>query len=476
MEGKLVGGRYRLSGELGRGGMGVVWRAHDELLDRPVALKEVVLPPWVTAEDREETFTRVLREARAAARLRHPSVVTVYDVVIEGGHPWIAMELLPAVSLEDRLRSTGPLTEHEAAAMGLQILDALRVAHQAGIMHRDIKPANVMLLEDGGGAVLTDFGIAQIQGDATLTATGMLVGSPGFMAPERIEGVKAGPAADLWALGATLYAAVEGRAPFERQDHMAVLAAVLTRPHEPMRTASLLRPAIEGMLVKDVTRRMSHATAVAELTRVRESKPAVREERREDTRTDAHVATPTDGWVHSEHAPLARRVAMALLGLTAVLAGVLGVWDIVLAYPEPLHTPVSETFLLIFLVTLFFITFLLDEILDPVNAKLEWIYALAAALAATAALANWPMKMAIPDLWRGAYGAACVWFVLVALSTWQRSWLASIALAVAGLGLADIALTGSNPVLRAGVWLLYACWAGAGIVRLLRSRQAVERS
>lgn len=457
--------------------MGAVWRAHDELLDRPVALKEVLLPQWVTPEDREQTFARVLREARAAARLRHPAVVTVYDVVTEDGHPWIAMELLPAVSLEERIRSAGPLPEREAARIGLQVLDALRVAHAAGIMHRDIKPANVMLLDDGG-VVLTDFGIAQIEGDSQLTASGMLVGSPGFMAPERIQGLKAGAAADLWSLGATLYSAVEGRQPFHRSTPMAVLAAVLTQPQEPMANAVLLRPVIEGLLEKDAAVRMTHADAAQALK-------------------DVHAvpqddAAPEEGGAEkggTRAMPVPQQLqrgAVAVLGLSAALAVVLAGWEAVsmkaLAAPlldtsrQYVVVPyVFQAFLLLSLGSVLAVTFMLGSILDPVFERFEWVYAFSSVVALAAAAAVWPLRIEVPGLWRIAYGALCVWLLMVALSTWQRSRPAAILLAVSGLLMADTALSGGQPGLRGIAWALYACWAGLSVARLvMRSGRPVE--
>ncbi|MFI6322148.1 serine/threonine-protein kinase [Nonomuraea sp. NPDC050556] len=495
MEGRLVGGRYRLAGELGRGGMGAVWRAHDELLDRPVALKEVLLPQWVTPEDREQTFARVLREARAAARLRHPSVVTVYDVVTEDGHPWIAMELLPAVSLEERIRSSGPLPEREAARIGLQVLDALRVAHAAGIMHRDIKPANVMLLDDGG-VVLTDFGIAQIEGDSQLTASGMLVGSPGFMAPERIQGVKAGAAADLWSLGATLYSAVEGRQPFHRSTPMAVLAAVLTQPQEPMTKADLLRPVIEGLLEKDAAVRMTHADAATALKSVH----AVPQDATHNggAAEDAPEAGgPKEGGLTeggsegggTRALPVpqpVQRGAVVVLGLSGALAVALAGWEAVSmrAFPTPLFdisrqyvvAPTAfQALLVVLLGSVLAVTFMLGSILDPVFERFEWVYAFSSVVALAAAAAVWPLRIEVPGLWRIAYGALCVWLLMVALSTWQRSRPAAILLAVSGLLLADTALSGGQPGLRGVAWVLYACWAGLAIARItLRSGRQAE--
>jgi len=257
-------GRYRLVAPLASGGMGTVWRAHDLTLDRPVAVKEVLLPPGLDEEAREVLRRRTLREARAAAQLRHPAIVTVYDVVEHDGRPWIVMELVPSQSLEQVIRTSGGLPPAEVAGIGLRILDALVTAHAAGVQHRDVKPANVLLADDGR-VVLTDFGIARHVGDETLTTAGLLVGSPNYLAPERARGhTLPGLASDLWSLGATMYTAVEGHPPFERNGPLPTLAAVVMDEPEPPRKAGLLRPVIDGLLVKepayrldaDTTRRM----------------------------------------------------------------------------------------------------------------------------------------------------------------------------------------------------------------------------
>ncbi|NUT43586.1 MAG: serine/threonine protein kinase [Thermoactinospora sp.] len=261
-----VGGRYRLAEELGRGGMGVVWSAHDEVLDRAVALKQVLLPDWVAAKEREQAFTRVLREARSAARLRHPGVITIHDVVMHEGSPWIVMELLPAESLHEVVDRWGPLTEDVAVEIGVKLLDALHAAHAVGITHRDVKPGNVLLLDDGG-VVLTDFGVAHVADSPTITGTGMLLGSPAFMAPERLEGRPATAASDLWALGATLYTAVEGDPPYRGPTPVAVLASILMSEPRPMERADRLRGVIAGLMAKDPGERMDFSTARAALVR-----------------------------------------------------------------------------------------------------------------------------------------------------------------------------------------------------------------
>jgi hypothetical protein len=263
----LLGRRYRLVDRIGRGGMGTVWHARDELLGREVAVKEVLLPVELDDTERDVLRRRAMREARAAARLSHPNVVTVYDVLEEDGRPWIVMELMHARSLADVVHEDGPLDVERVAAIGLDILDALGAAHAAGVLHRDVKPSNV-LLSDDGRVVLTDFGIADVEGDPALTATGLLLGAPAYMAPERARGDAVRPEADLWSLGATLYTAVEGRPPFDAEGAMATLAAVVTQPPAATRRAGPLRPVLEGLLRKDPRERLSAAETRRMLERV----------------------------------------------------------------------------------------------------------------------------------------------------------------------------------------------------------------
>lgn len=261
-QGRLIGRRYKLLSPVGRGGMGMVWHAHDVLLDRPVAVKELILPYGLDHAGLQVAHRRMMREARSAARLGHPGIVTVHDVVEEDGRPWIVMELVRAWSLEQAIRQSGPLPVIQAAEIGVRVLDALRHAHAAGILHRDVKPGNVLLTADR--VVLTDFGIAAIEGDVTITQTGLLMGSPAYVPPERLSGQPLTQAADLWSFGATLYAAVEGRPPYEGPDAIAVLGAVLTQePIKPQRAGALL-PVIEGLLRKNPAERMN-AAQVAEL-------------------------------------------------------------------------------------------------------------------------------------------------------------------------------------------------------------------
>jgi tRNA A-37 threonylcarbamoyl transferase component Bud32 len=246
---RLIADRYALETPIGQGGMGVVWGARDTLLGREVAIKEVRLPASIPDSERDSMRARVLREARAAARLNHPGAVTLYDVINEQGHAFIVMELIHAPTLAQTVATQGPLDPSRAAGIGLQVAAALAAAHQAGIVHRDVKPANVMVGDDGT-ARLTDFGIARVQGDPKLTSTGLIVGSPAYMAPEQASGEAAGPPADLWGLGATLYFAVEGRPPFERGGSIATMAAVVNDAPRPPQRAGTLGPVISSLLSK----------------------------------------------------------------------------------------------------------------------------------------------------------------------------------------------------------------------------------
>ncbi|MEU5270736.1 serine/threonine-protein kinase [Streptomyces hygroscopicus] len=260
--GRLLAGRYRLGEILGQGGMGTVWRAKDQTLGRTVAVKELRFPSSVEEDEKRRLITRTLREAKAIARIRSNGAVTVYDVVDEDDRPWIVMELIEGRSLADVVRDDGPLTPKRAAEVGLAVLDVLRAAHQAGILHRDVKPSNV-LISDDGRVVLTDFGIAQVEGDPSVTSTGMLVGAPSYISPERARGHKPGPPSDLWSLGGLLYAAVEGVPPYDKSTAIATLTAVMTEPVEPPKNAGPLEEVIYGLLVKDPERRLDDAGARA---------------------------------------------------------------------------------------------------------------------------------------------------------------------------------------------------------------------
>src|SRR3954464_15049784 len=252
----VVADRYRLVAPLGQGGMGRVWRATDVVLHRDVAIKELVPPPGLTPEERQEMRERSLREARAIARLNNINVVRVFDVLRTDADPWIVMEYVPSRSLHDILASDGPFNPVRAAEIGLGVLGALRAAHRAGVVHRDVKPGNVLIAADGR-VVLTDFGLATVPGDPNVTRTGLVLGSPAYIAPERARAGTAGPAADLWSLGATLYAAVEGSSPFARPSAIATLAALATENPPPARNAGPLKPVLNGLLRKDPTERIS---------------------------------------------------------------------------------------------------------------------------------------------------------------------------------------------------------------------------
>ena len=266
--GRVVAGRYRLQAPIGRGAMGVVWRARDQLLDRDVAIKEVQIADTLTDEERATAFQRTLREAKTAARLNHPAVVTVYDVAEDGGRPWIVMQLVDAQSLDQVLGASGPLSPRRAAEMARQLLSALSVAHAAGVMHRDVKPSNVLIGSDDR-AVLTDFGIATFADDPKLTQTGMVMGSPGFTAPERIRGEDASPASDLWSLGATVYAAVEGHGPFEqRGGAITTMSAIINEDAPEAPTAGALGPVIAALLRREPADRPDASEAARMITGV----------------------------------------------------------------------------------------------------------------------------------------------------------------------------------------------------------------
>ncbi|KAB1940285.1 protein kinase [Micromonospora sp. ALFpr18c] len=263
MQQLLIAGRYRLRDLVGTGGMGRVWLARDEMLHRDVAVKEVVLPSWLAEAEREELRLRTLREARTAARLNHPNVVRIYDVVHDRDSPWIVMEYVPSRSVQQIISAEGPLSPQRTARIGLAVLAALRAAHSAGVLHRDVKPHNVLVADDGR-VVLTDFGLATFDGgDGAMTGPGTVLGSPQFVAPERAREGVSDPRTDLWSLGATLYASVEGQSPYARSNAMATLSALATEPPDPMRRAGPLRPVLTGLLQRDPWRRLTAAEAEA---------------------------------------------------------------------------------------------------------------------------------------------------------------------------------------------------------------------
>jgi len=251
---RLIAGRYRLGEQLGRGGMGTVWRAVDTMLDRDVAVKELRLPRLVDDEERATMSARMLREARAAARIDHPNVVTIFDVAEEDGQPWIVMELVRGMSLAQELEKNGPIPPVQVAEMGLRLLAALEAAHEVGVLHRDVKPANVLLARNGR-VVLSDFGVASVEDSATLTQAGAMVGSPEYLAPEQIAGEPPGPASDLFSLGATLFEAVEGRAAYRRSTHAATLGAVAAGRFPEIFLAGPMTPVLKALMAKDPARR-----------------------------------------------------------------------------------------------------------------------------------------------------------------------------------------------------------------------------
>ncbi|MFF0109005.1 serine/threonine-protein kinase [Streptomyces hirsutus] len=261
---RVIAGRYRLLSPLGEGGMGTVWRARDEVLHREVAVKEVRAPAGLPTPDVERMYARLEREAWAAARVADRNVVTVYDVATEDGRPWIVMELVRGLSLAEVLDAEGPLDPQRAARVGAEVLAALRAAHDAGVLHRDVKPANVLIANDGR-IVLTDFGIATVEGSSALTMTGEVIGSPEFLAPERALGRTPGPESDLWSLGVLLYAAVEGSSPFRQDTPLSTLRAIVDEELPPPRRAGPLTPVIEGLLRKNPAERLSAVRAQQDL-------------------------------------------------------------------------------------------------------------------------------------------------------------------------------------------------------------------
>ena len=338
-EGSLIGGRYRIVSRLGSGGMGVVWRATDEFLERQVALKEVRLPAGVDATD--PGYRRTLREARASARLNHPGIVTVHDVTVEDDLPWIVMELVDGESLADLVARNGPLPAERVAEIARQLLAALGAAHDRGILHRDVKPANVLVA--GDRVVLTDFGIAAIEDGTALTETNQLIGSPQYISPERIVGKPAGPAADLWALGVTLHVALTGVSPFQRDDPQVVFAAVLT--YEPPPVPGRLSALVGGLLRKDPALRLTAAGANALLAPAPEPNPAPQhpapDQVIEEPAASASAAPPGQtppgptppGQSPLAPAPRRRGPALGLVALAVAVAAVV-VW---VALPDPIR-------------------------------------------------------------------------------------------------------------------------------------------
>ncbi|MBB6174779.1 tRNA A-37 threonylcarbamoyl transferase component Bud32 [Nocardiopsis mwathae] len=310
--GRLLAGRYRLTETIGEGGMGRVWQGTDELLDRPVAIKELSIPPHLPQQEVDVLRTRMLREARSAARLAHPSIITVFDVVEEDERPWIVMELVRGDSLSGLLKKEGTLPPERVAKIGLQMLAALAVAHERGIVHRDIKPGNVLIAR-GDRAVLTDFGIARLEGTTALTSTGLLIGSPAYLAPEQAHGKPASSATDMWSLGVTLYQALEGQSPFQRPTSMATLTAIVTEEVPPAEHAGPLVPLLEGLLAKEPEHRM----AVREAASLLQKLVSEGEKKATWTAGAAAGAAPTASGPSSSPSPSAADEAPARTGTAA---------------------------------------------------------------------------------------------------------------------------------------------------------------
>ncbi|MFJ5271439.1 serine/threonine-protein kinase [Streptomyces sp. NPDC088358] len=258
---RVIAGRYRLEARIGRGGMGVVWRATDQLLGRQVAVKELALDHSLSADEARQQSDRTLREARAVAQLHHPHIIVVHDVVEEAERPYIVMELIDGGSLAERISADGPVDAREAARIGIALLGALRRAHDAGILHRDLKPANVLMEAGTDRVVLTDFGIAQVAGATTLTESGSFVGSPEYTAPERMSGARTGPESDLWSLGALLCTVLSGESPFRRDSLGGILHAVVMDEIRPPAQAEPLLPVVRGLLERDPDRRLDAVEA-----------------------------------------------------------------------------------------------------------------------------------------------------------------------------------------------------------------------
>jgi hypothetical protein len=322
VEHDLIGGRYRLVDVIGTGGMGQVWRGYDELLHRDVAVKEIGTPDEVTTSEMLDLQFSTMREARAAARLDHPGIVGVFDVIWRPGRSWIVMEYVPSRSLHRAIRESGPLRHRDAARVGLAVLSALRAAHDGGVLHRDVKPHNVLLAGDGR-VVLTDFGLAAIEG--VHAGPDPLLGSPHYVAPERLSGGTVGAAGDLWSLGATLYAAVVGRAPFQRDNTTASLVALMYEPPDPPDRPGPLDPVIAGLLAKDPAERLTAEQTERMLRAVADPAPS-----------------PPVSPAPMRKASTTARTSRIALGIAAVLL-IGSVGTALVVDPKPAPTPIRAT-------------------------------------------------------------------------------------------------------------------------------------
>ncbi|MBM2617715.1 serine/threonine protein kinase [Actinoplanes sp. LDG1-06] len=333
----LVAGRYRLGEPVGSGGMGRVWRARDEMLDRDVAVKEFVPPDWMTDEERARLRDRTLREARSAGRLNHPHVVRIYDVVHADGLPWIVMEYVPSRSLHQVIHEDGPFSPATAARIGVALLDALRAAHEAGVLHRDVKPHNVLIGFDGR-VVLTDFGLATFVDDGAVTGPGLVVGSPQYVSPERARDGTSSPESDLWSLGATLYAAVEGRSPYARENAMATLMALATEEPDPPARAGMLGPVLTGLLRRQPRDRLTAAETEQRLRMILASTPPpprVPSPRRVPSVIGSEIDHPREATPTGRSRPAlvaAGQSRPALVAAGLALVAVLGVGGILASY------------------------------------------------------------------------------------------------------------------------------------------------
>jgi hypothetical protein len=269
---RVIAGRYVVLEEIGRGGMGIVWLAEDNTIGRRVAIKELHLPAGVPDDERKVLEERVLREARTAGRLNDPGVVTVYDVLQETGNTYIVMELIQAPTLSAIVGRQGPMPQEAVARLAEQLLSALEAAHAAGVVHRDVKPSNIMVLANGR-VKLTDFGIAQSTDDPRLTTSGILVGSPSYIAPERLRGAEADAGSDLWALAAVLFYAVEGHSPYERSSTAATMHAILNEVPYLTRCQGPLASVIMGLLNSTPQARLSAVQARGLLAQATQTPP-----------------------------------------------------------------------------------------------------------------------------------------------------------------------------------------------------------